>query len=395
MRKGRGTWPWWRRVMIVLIMLALILSTIMSWHSLAGGYIAGCGSGSPCDQVLNSRWSMVAGMIPVSGLAVGVYLALLVAIFFIGPDKEMPIRRLAWQMMLVLAGSIAGSAIWFTVLQKWIIGDFCPYCMTLHTIGLLLAVLVIWRAIKEYENHSVRRINPLLSSIGLALVGLILAGILAASQLSFNSKRVYSGGESQENLPAIDYHTIPLVGSPDAPYVVALLFDYQCSHCQKLHFMLNEAIRLYDDNLAFALCPVPLNADCNPYVPRNEDAFRNSCELSRIGLAVWVANHTAFQTFDNWMFIFESGDRWHPRSLETARGKAIELVGQVNLDKALTNPWIDLYLKTSTQIYGQTIKTGKGGIPKMIYGSRWVIPEPDNANDLVMILQKSLGVPNH
>lgn len=381
--------------MIVLIMLALILSTIMSWHSLAGGYIAGCGSGSPCDQVLNSRWSMVAGMIPVSGLAVGVYLALLVAIFFIGPDKEMPIRRLAWQMMLVLAGSIAGSAIWFTVLQKWIIGDFCPYCMTLHTIGLLLAVLVIWRAIKEYENHSVRRINPLLSSIGLALVGLILAGILAASQLSFNSKRVYSGGESQENLPAIDYHTIPLVGSPDAPYVVALLFDYQCSHCQKLHFMLNEAIRLYDDNLAFALCPVPLNADCNPYVPRNEDAFRNSCELSRIGLAVWVANHTAFQTFDNWMFIFESGDRWHPRSLETARGKAIELVGQVNLDKALTNPWIDLYLKTSTQIYGQTIKTGKGGIPKMIYGSRWVIPEPDNANDLVMILQKSLGVPNH
>jgi uncharacterized membrane protein/protein-disulfide isomerase len=379
--------------MIVLIMLALILSTIMSWHSLAGGYLTGCGSGSPCDQVLNSRWSMVAGMIPVSGLAVGVYLALLVAFFYTGPDTEAPVRRLAWSVLLILAGSVAGSALWFTILQKWVIGDFCPYCITIHATGLLLAALVIWRAIKEYENHSTRRNNPLLSSLGLALVGLILGGTLAASQLIFNSRQVYSGGESQDNLPVIDYHNVPVVGSPDAPYVITLLFDYQCSHCQKLHFMLNEAILRYDDNLAFALCLVPLNTDCNPYVPGNSHAFRNSCELARIGLAVWMAKHEAFPAFDNWMFTYESGDRWHPRSLEAARGKAIELVGQAKFDSALTDPWIGQYLKTSTQIYGQTIKTGTSGIPKMIYNSRWVIPEPDNANDLVMILQKTLEVP--
>jgi hypothetical protein len=29
----------------------------------------------------------------------------------------------------------------------------------------------------------------------------------------------------------------------------------------------------------------------------------------------------------------------------------------------------------------------------MVYGPRWVIPEPYSAEDLVMILQKSLGVP--
>jgi hypothetical protein len=50
-------------------------------------------------------------------------------------------------------------------------------------------------------------------------------------------------------------------------------------------------------------------------------------------------------------------------------------------------------MKTCIRIYGQTLQSGKGGIPKMIFGSHWVIPEPYNADDLVNILQKSLGVP--
>jgi uncharacterized membrane protein len=135
-------------------MLALILSVILSWHYLKGGSMAGCGGGSPCEQVLNSQWSTIAGIIPVSGLAVGVYLALLIASLFIGPATELPIRHLAWSVMLILVGSVSGSAIWFTILQKWFIGHFCPYCMTTHITGLLLAALVIWRAIKEFGQQS-------------------------------------------------------------------------------------------------------------------------------------------------------------------------------------------------------------------------------------------------
>ena len=99
----------------------------------------GCGGGSPCDLVLSSRWSAVAGVVPVSGLAAGAYLAMLVASFFIGPATEAPVRRLAWGAMLVLVGAAAGSAVWFTFVQKWIIGAFCPYCMATHITGLLLA----------------------------------------------------------------------------------------------------------------------------------------------------------------------------------------------------------------------------------------------------------------
>lgn len=372
-----------------LNIIALILTIVMSWHFLTGGPIAGCGGGSPCEEILSSRWSTIAGILPVSGLAAGIYLAMLVANLFIGPSSEASIRRLAWNVMLILAGSIAGSAIWFTFLQKWVIGDFCPYCMTAHTTGLFLAVLVIWRAIKYLSEQNIRP----LAALGRVLIGLVLAGLFAVSQISFTSKTVYSDGESEENITAIDYHNLPMVGSPDAPYIVSLLFDYQCSHCQKLHFMLAEAISRYSGKLAFALCPAPLNTLCNPYIPRDVDQFRNSCELTKIGLAVWLADREVYPAFENWMFTFESGDRWQPRSLETARAKAVELVGQARFDAAWTNPWVGNYLQTSIRIYGQTIQNGKGGIPKLIFGSRWVIPEPYNTDDLVMILQKSLGVP--
>ncbi len=330
----KTSWPTWRWILTGLNTFALVLSIILSWHFLAGGPMAGCGGGSPCDQVLNSRWSVLAGIIPISGLAVGVYLALLVAGLFIGPATDPQVRRLAWRLMLILAGSVAGSAIWFTILQKWFIGAFCPYCMTTHITGILLAVLVIWRAIRA--SHIIRP----LPAMGLVLIGLVIAGSLAAFQIGFTPSAVYNDGMSQKKMPAIDYHSVPMVGSPDAPYIVTLLFDYQCSHCQKLHFMLEEAISRYGGKLAFVLCPAPLNTRCNPYVPADPDAFKNSCELARIGLAVWVARREAFSDFESWMFTFESGDSWRPRNLEKARAKAVELVGQAKFDAALSDAWI-------------------------------------------------------
>jgi protein-disulfide isomerase len=307
--------------------------------------------------------------------------------------------------MLVLVGAVAGSAVWFIIVQKWIIGSFCPYCMATHITGLLLAALVIWRAPKQIDDDSntvapnattgdaSRRVIGRLPAISLALVGLVLAGILAACQVYFVPPTTYRGGESQNKLSAIDPHTAPLVGSPDAPYVVMLLFDYKCSHCQQMHFMLDETMRRYGGKLAFVLCPTPLNTQCNPYISRDVDEFKDSCELAKVALTVWVAKREAFPAFDLWMFSLESGDHWRPRSLDAARAKAVELVGQAKFDAALTDPWIDRYLQTSIRIYANTTQGGNNAVPKLVFGSRWVIPQPNDASDLVLILQNSLGVP--
>lgn len=407
----KQAWPWWRVAFTCLALTGLFLSTVLSWQSLMGGQMAGCGSESPCGQVLNSRWSVLAGVLPVSGLALGVYLAIFIAGFFIGPYTVASIRRLTWKALVLLAGSVAGSAVWFIVIQKWIIGEFCPFCMVIHTIGLLLASIIVGRVFTETgnqqensndkgERHSgsrsfflSRRVIAPLPAIGLLLAGLALAGMLAAFQIGYTPLPNQSDAATQNNMPLIDYNKAPIVGLSDAPHVVTLLFDYQCSHCQKIHFMLDEAVKHYAGELAFILCPAPLHSKCNAYIPQGIDIYINSCELARIGLAVWFADRKVFPEFDNWMFSYESGSNWLPRNPEAAIAKAVELIGQVKFDKALVNPQVDEYLQICTDIYGQTIRSGNGGVPKMLYDSRWVVPEPYNTDDLILILQKSLGVP--
>lgn len=385
------------------------MSTILSWHFMTGEKMPGCGGGSSCDSVLNSKWSMIAGILPVSGLAVGVYLAMLFAVFFIGSDTEEEIRNLAWKVILVLVGSVAGGAIWFIVLLKWFIGEFCFYCMTTHITGLIITVLVCWRAMKKdtcnpadksgktenkagiFEQKSQSK-GHLFPKMGFLFAGFLLAAFMAVAQVGLMPKTVSYDGESKQKIQEIDYGNSPIIGSPNAPVIVNLLFDYQCAHCQKIHFMLSDAVNRYYGKLAFALCPTPLNTQCNQYIPRDVDAFKNSCELAKTGLAVWKANREAFSVFENWMFTYESGDRWHPRKLEATKAKAIELVGQSEFEKAMSDPWIESYLHDCVEIFGQTLQNGKGGIPKLIYGSRWVIPEPENTDDLIRILQQSLGL---
>jgi uncharacterized membrane protein len=411
MTRFRRSWPWWRWVLTGLNALALALSGYLGWHYLMGGSVIGCGGGSPCDNVLSSRWSAVGGVLPVSGLAAGAYLALLVASLFIGSATEAPVRRLAWRAMLVLVGAAAGSAVWFTIVQKWIIGSFCPYCMATHITALLLAALVIWRAPRQFDDSSTdvaptipapksasvtvvpRRVIGRMPAMGFASVGLVLASIMAICQATITPPPEYRAGESKDNLPAVDPHAVPLVGSPDAPYVVTLLFDYKCPHCQQLHLMLDEAIRRYGGKVAFALCPTPLNTKCNPYILRDVDEFKDSCELAKVALTIWVAKREAFPAFDRWMFSYESGDRWHPRSLDAARAKAVELVGHAKFDGAWADPWIGRYMQTSIRIYGDTVQGGNTAVPKLVYGSRWVTPEPNDADDLVLILHDSLAVP--
>ena len=384
MNDALKTWSWWRWVIILLTVLAAGLSIYLSTHLLFGGQLVGCTSGSACDEVINSKWSMLGNVLPVSSLAVGVYLALLVASFYIGPNIEEPIRQLAWKVLLILIGAVAGSALWLIGVQIWLIGSFCPYCMTTHSIGLILSVLIIWKALQNLRSTQV---------IKLFILGLLLAGILVGLQLTWTPKRIYVDGQSKKSITTVDVQNAPLMGPRNAPYKVTLLFDYNCTHCQKVHFMLEEVVRKANGKFAVILCPTPLNTKCNPFVPRDIEAFQYSCELAQLSLALWRTDQNAFQIFDRWMFDYNSGNKGKHRSLEAANAKAQALIGAEKLNIARTDPWIKEYIQTGVQIFGQTLQGGKGGIPKLIYGSRWIIPQPANTDELISLLQSSLSIP--
>jgi hypothetical protein len=68
-------------------------------------------------------------------------------------------------------------------------------------------------------------------------------------------------------------------------------------------------------------------------------------------------------------------------------------VGRAKFAAAWDNPWIQRYMQTSIRLFGETMRDGVGGVPKLVFGTRWVTPAPRDAAELVSILQKGLALP--
>lgn len=359
---------------------ALLLCIIMSVHSLSGAALVGCGAGSACDSVLGGRWSMLFGVFPVSGLAAGVYLAFLLAFaaFLLSKDDE--VKDLAAKAMLLFSGAIIGSALWFIGLQVFAEGALCKYCMSAHALGILCAIFTLCALLRGKGSL---RIWP--------AAGLGLAALLAVTQALTAPGSVYQDGSGDEAFPLISANEAPVIGDPDAEFVIDLLYDYQCSHCRKVHELLPEIIEHFGGRVAFVLCPCPLSPKCNPYVPREETRFEGSCDLARLALAVYQLEPSAFSGFDDWLF-GAGEDSWRPRTVEAARDRAAAIVGAERLDDFLPDNALSDMLRKTADLFGRTSTSGSGGIPRFVHSYRWVVPVADNAGDLEKILADEFGI---
>ena len=372
-----------KRVTALLGAVALVLCIVMALHSIRGTAMIGCGAGSSCDRVLSGRWSSLLGIVPVAALATGVYLALLLCLYFL---KDRELSPIIWKMLLLFGGAIVGSAIWFFILQKWVIGSFCKYCMTAHSLGIVISALLCYQAHKNCPH----KLNPLMFA-----AGLLAAACLAGFQLLTTPKTAWDEGAAGYTLPVLKAGETPVMGKEDAPWQLSLMFDYQCSHCRSIHFAAKSLVEKYPD-LAFVLTPCPLSYACNPYVAvKSKDQFAGSCELARLALAVWLTDPDKFAEFDEWLFTAEDPAKgWYPRTVEDATAKAAELVGgQQELLDAAHNAQISSIFSKSFDLFGRTTQEGKSGIPRLIYDSKWIIPEVDTPDGLLEILNNVLEIP--
>jgi uncharacterized membrane protein len=359
--------------MALLCTIALALSVILTVHALAGMSLIGCGAGSSCDQVTGSRWSLLLGFLPVSSLAVGAYLALLVCILYLFFDFDKMVRK----ALLVLSAAIFLCCLWFIWVQAAKVKAFCPYCLSTHLCGILLFVL----AVLSCRDLDCR------TSLGTLGIGGALGVVYAVFQLLTTPSYRAQTGRSEAPLPIPVATASPVVGPETAPITVALLYDYRCSHCRTIHGFLDEAVAHFGGRVAFVLCPTPLSPACNPYIPATgEDRFAGSCDLARLALGLWKADPEAFRTFDAWLFEADGKEGWYPRSPEEAEAKARELSGGVPLDGA----WTADYLSRTLELFGRTTSEGRSGIPRLVYGSSWIVPEADTPEGFIEAVGKLL-----
>ena len=380
-----------KTVALLLCAACLALAGWMLFHSLTGARMAGCGAGSGCDSVMGSPWAYVLGGVPVSLPAAVAYVLLALCLVFLGGEssEDRSLDRLIWPMMLVLGGAILGAAIWFCYLQFFVLHAFCKYCTLLHLLGILLAgwILFSGRSLSLSKGRPERSFDRLRNRSWFA-IGLLAAALFAFVQSCTLPAAAYDTGRTEVALPAFTDGEIPVLGPSDAPDELTLLFDFQCVHCRRLHKVLPELLAKAGGQYRIRLCPVPLSSACNPYIPASGiDRFAGSCQLTRFALAVWHARPDVYEAY--WDYLLGGGNERASIAPADAEARARALLGD-GFQEAVQDPRIDAYLRKAEELFGRTSNAAKSGVPRLIYGQNWLVPETDQADELLELIRLSL-----
>ncbi len=414
-----------------LLTVALCGASYLAWVAIHNGPAAGCGSGSGCNAVLQSRWAYWLGL-PVSVPAVLVYLALLGSTVLLQKRPSPDDQRGSWAAIIVLSVVVTGSAFWFVSLQVFVIQSFCKYCLTAHVCGLAAALICLSNIpyatepdTPMWSTGSGKRGVPRRAVLSLVLVGLAGITVLAGGQILVQKERnvvkvvkntgsvvntnqpLQSVGLPAEIVPSspnaqliaprtlslysnqflIKLDEVPVMGSRDAPHVIVCLLDYTCTHCRALHPILTQVSQQFSHQLTIVCLPVSLSPKCNPFIHQNW-GDPDACEYARLGLAVWRAKPAAHREFEDWLF---TGAEAPP--MDQARARAAQIIGADKLEAALVDPWVTEQIQTDCKIHrANWLAVDNSAMPQIIMGNAVSSGPINSMEHLQILLNKYLGV---
>jgi uncharacterized membrane protein len=412
----------------------LLLSGYLLLQKITGkiSYLVGCGAGSGCENVLGSKWSQWF-YVPVTALSLLLYAALLALTF--KPQRT---------LLAAIATSLAAAALWFGVVQAFILKSFCPWCLSAHIIGLICAGLVfslIGRSAPRPEPAAVTpeppakakgkakaasspepappaATPPVLPGIlaGVAAIAVLIlgqvfgpapathlesdvvykpdplpapappaAGKSGGTPAAAPTGPVHSRGEGRKVtfLVGKEYNidTLPHLGDSKAPYVIVKYFDYACDACRDLHEDLNAFMEKYPGKFCVILLPCPINRACNPNVPSHLENHAHACELARLGLACWRTDPESFPAVHHALFGRPVMDA------EKAMAAVKPLMKKPLAPDALADPWIDEILKADADDYKRVNVTNSGQLnylmPKLLVGGTRMLHGVTQSRDVL------------
>jgi len=191
------------------------------------------------------------------------------------------------------------------------------------------------------------------------------------------SKRLVPMNGGSIKLKAVDW---PLIGDPDAKHAFIELFDYTCEHCRATNKAIEAAKQKLGKDLAVLVLPVPMNRTCNPLIKTNMPDHAESCDLSRLAIAVWRVDSKKFEEFHRWMFQGEKAPTY-----SQALAKASEWVDTIALNKELADSVCSQYIGRNVELYK---RTGGGTIPKMVFQQTTIVGEFTSGESLANLIKE-------
>lgn len=272
------------KVSAFLFGAALVIALYLAWQSAAGKGMPGCGPESGCGQILTSRWSVVA-TVPVSLPGAAAYGFLLFSSLR-GGAVTLARRRWEWGVsLLVLSG-----ALWFTIVQAFILHALCPWCCAAHFLASA-GVVALWRARRQSRAPAAG------SRPGIAELVLPFAAVAVMAMLQSRTpepERIHEKTLSQSLVAGpgtlslcsgrlvLDAASLPAIGLPNSAVTAVALTDFTCPHCRDLHRTLMQLAAERPGQFRTVLLPAAFEPEAR--------------ELHRIMLSLWRIDPEGYRT---------------------------------------------------------------------------------------------------
>ncbi len=178
----------------------------------------------------------------------------------------------------------------------------------------------------------------------------------------------------------LDVAQWPVLGNPDAKFVIVEMLDYTCQHCQVTNGAIRGAKEKYGDQLAVIVLPVPMNLTCNPFIKATAAHHKESCELAKLAIAVWRLEPKQFSACHHWLF---ESKRTYAGALQHAQQIVDEKKLKGELESNLPTQYIDKIVK----LYH---RAGAGAIPKLLFPNSTAVGEMRSTSALISMIDREL-----
>ncbi|MBX3436686.1 MAG: thioredoxin domain-containing protein [Planctomycetaceae bacterium] len=349
-----------KAILWLLVGCGLTVNSILAWKLADRGLdgplvLPGCTAGGfDCESVLTSPYSQVLG-VSLTLWAFAYYAAVLGLLTI--ERRTRPFGALA---LSVVAAPAVAAAVWFPYVMHARLQEHCPWCLVDHAINLAFfftAVLLARNVWRQTRARRVEALEPPLSPrwVHLSVNAAILLTAWTATVLVFMHASTelaaipVSGGSAVVDRVSFAGAGITLTtvsGDPKSERRVTMFSCPTCSHCRRVHALLEEISR--EEPLRIEMRFAPLDPSCNPVWSTEEDvaaAHRQACELVRIALAVAATDEAAFAPFADWLYTNQRG-----MTVERAAGEARQRVDAVGFDAAVTSAAVSDRLEADVRL---------------------------------------------
>lgn len=173
----------------------------------------------------------------------------------------------------------------------------------------------------------------------------------------------------------------PRLGPLEAAHVAVKLFDYTCPQCRRMYEQFEQVRARYGSQLAILVLPVPLNAQCNFYLPYTYRTHTDDCRYARLALAVWRLGPSQFPAYHRWLMTGR-----HPPPISAAAERATRLFGRDALKAAIHDPRVTELIGQYVELFGISGKR----LPFIVIENKTIRGVPGRVTELFDFFEQRL-----